>query len=249
MAAWAAKTPPGETKATSMPAAAGPASDITDSATRMAPLAPCTSRARRGTVLATPGWKRAAAAPLRAPMTQSCHRTTWPVKNMTAASVWVTSRTASAPIISSRVLTRSATTPPKITRLAKQATEEAMARPTAPAPYPCRRRPAARATGSMVSPSLATARAVKKRPKSRDQKPRRGRGSGPASASVAAAMSFRPPRRRAAAPPAPPGRDHATGGSGGRAVFRPGRLSRRPARPGPGGPPEGGRGRPGARSR
>ncbi|GGV58759.1 hypothetical protein GCM10010277_61930 [Streptomyces longisporoflavus] len=59
--ACAAKTAPGEAKATRTPATAGPARAAADSATRIAPLAFWTPVARRGTVLATPGWKRAPA--------------------------------------------------------------------------------------------------------------------------------------------------------------------------------------------
>src|SRR2546423_597166 len=58
-----ANPPPGDADATSRPATAGPASPMTDSAVRTTPLAPCTSRATRGTVLATPGWNIAAATP------------------------------------------------------------------------------------------------------------------------------------------------------------------------------------------
>lgn len=85
-------------------------------------------------MLATPGWKTAPATPLTAPITQICQRITWSVKKRAAAVDWVTRRARSAPIISLRVLNRSAITPPKTTSPANGAADAAMARPTAPTP-------------------------------------------------------------------------------------------------------------------
>ncbi|KOG25003.1 hypothetical protein ADK35_07270 [Streptomyces viridochromogenes] len=100
----------------------------------MAPFAPWTSLASRGTVPATPGWNTAAATPLTKPIAQICHSTTCPEKKSAAAGDWVPTRTRSAPTISLRVLKRSATTPPKMMSPARAADVAANARPTAPAP-------------------------------------------------------------------------------------------------------------------